>query len=113
MLAVVGSAAGAQSPLVSGAIRSGQVGERYDGYLGLVGTPTDELRRQVSAVNLRRRNLYIELASRRNVTPEVVGLTTGCELLSNIPVGGAYMLSGGGWRRRAPGETVALPNYCR
>lgn len=113
LLAQMGSAAGAQSAAVGDAVRNGQVGERYDGYMGFVGTPSDDLRRQVSAINLRRRNLYIELASRRNVTPEVVGLTTGCELLSNLPVGGAYLLNGGGWRRRAPGETVPLPNYCR
>jgi hypothetical protein len=67
----------------------------------------------VAAVNLRRRNLYIDLASRRNVTAELVGLTTGCELLAQIPIGGAYMLKDGGWRARAPGQPPPVPSYCR
>ena len=63
--------AAAQSASVADAFQSGQVGERFDGYLGMVGTSSDELRRQVAAINLRRRNLYIDLASRRNVTAHV------------------------------------------
>jgi uncharacterized protein len=113
LLASGAAAAGAQSNLVADALRQGQIGERYDGYMGFAANPSDELRRQVSAINLRRRNLYIELASRRNATAQVVGLTTGCELLANVQVGQAYMLSEGAWRRRAQGETVPLPNYCR
>jgi hypothetical protein len=103
----------AQSPAIEGAIAAGVVGERYDGYMGFAMGPTPELRRQVQAVNIRRRNLYIELASRRNVTPEVVGLATGCELLARIPVGEAYMLSDGIWRRRAPGQPAPAPDRCR
>jgi hypothetical protein len=103
----------AQSPAIEGAIAAGIVGERYDGYMGFAMGPTPELRRQVQAVNIRRRNLYIELASRRNVTPEVVGLATGCELLARIPVGEAYMLGDGIWRRRAPGQPAPAPERCR
>jgi uncharacterized protein YdbL (DUF1318 family) len=103
----------AQSPAIEGAVAAGVVGERYDGYMGFAMGPTPELRRQVQAVNIRRRNLYIELASRRNVTPEVVGLATGCELLARIPAGEAYMLSDGIWRRRAPGQPAPAPERCR
>jgi uncharacterized protein YdbL (DUF1318 family) len=111
--AIISSAAAAQSPLVAGAIQAGQIGERYDGYMGFVVAPSDAARRQVLAINLRRRNLYIELASRRNVNADVVGLTTGCELLGQLPVGEAYLLKGGTWRRRAAGEPPPLPRYCR
>jgi uncharacterized protein YdbL (DUF1318 family) len=103
----------AQSPGIGQAIAAGQVGERYDGYMGLVGTPSPELRRQVAAVNIRRRNLYIDLASRRNVTPQLVGMATACELLSKLGVGEAYMLSDGMWRRRSAGQPIPLPDYCR
>ena len=103
----------AQSPLMQGAIAAGEVGERYDGYMGFAMGPSPELRRQVQAINIRRRNLYIELASRRNVTPEVVGLATGCELLARVSVGEAYMLSDGIWRRRAPGQPAPAPERCR
>lgn len=103
----------AQTQPLIGAIQAGQVGERYDGYMGFAITPTGELRRQVTAVNIRRRNLYIELAERRNVTAEVVGLATGCELMAHIGPGQAYMLKDGAWRRRAPGQSAPAPDYCR
>jgi uncharacterized protein YdbL (DUF1318 family) len=103
----------AQSPGIAIAIQAGQVGERYDGYMGYVGNPSPELRRQVSAINIRRRNLYIDLASRRNVTAQVVGLATACELFAQLPVGGTYMLEDGAWRRRASGQPAPVPNYCR
>lgn len=111
--AIIAEPAIAQSPLVAQAITAGQVGERYDGYMGFAGTPSPELRRQVQAINIRRRNLYIELASRRNVTPQVVGMATGCQLLGEIPVGEAYLLEDGTWRRRAAGQTIPAPDYCR
>jgi uncharacterized protein YdbL (DUF1318 family) len=103
----------AQSPGVAVAIQAGQVGERYDGYMGYAGNPSPEVRRQVSAINIRRRNLYIELASRRNVTAQVVGLATACELFAQLPVGEVYMLEDGAWRRRAAGQRAPVPSYCR
>ena len=112
--ALGGSAVAAQSPtLVPGAIAAGQVGERYDGYMGFAAPPSDALRRQVDAINLRRRNLYIELAARRNVIAQVVGMATGCELLANLAPGEPYMLSDGAWRRRSGGGPPPVPNYCR
>ena len=112
-LALSAAPSEAQSPGVTMAIQAGQVGERYDGYMGYVGNPSPELRRQVSAINIRRRNLYIDLASRRNVTAQVVGLATACELFAQLPVGEAYMLEDGAWRRRATGQSAPVPNYCR
>ncbi len=102
----------AQPAVLSEAIQAGQVGERYDGYMGFVMTPPPQLRRQVDTVNLRRRNLYIQLAERRNVNPQLVGMVTACQLLSQLPAGEAYMLNDGAWRRRAAAP-IALPDYCR
>jgi len=110
--AAVPAAVSAQTA-ISNAIASGQVGERYDGYMGFATPPSPEVRRQVNAINLRRRNLYIELASRRNVTADVVGMSTACELLSRLPAGQAYMLQDGAWRRVAPGQSAPIPAYCR
>jgi uncharacterized protein YdbL (DUF1318 family) len=111
--ALVAQPVAAQAPLLGQAIRAGQAGERYDGYMGTIGTPSPELRRQVAAINIRRRNLYIELASRRNVTPELVGMATACQLFQQLPVGEAFMLDDRVWRRRAAGQAVPLPDYCR
>ena len=106
------AAAPAQPAPLALAIQDGQVGERYDGYMGFVVPPSPEVRRQVAAVNLRRRNLYIELAGRRNVNPAVVGIATGCQLFRQLSAGEAYMLSDGAWRRWSPGQPLPVPQQC-
>jgi uncharacterized protein len=97
---------------LAAARRAGQVGERYDGYLGLATATSPVVQRQVSAINIRRRSLYVGLARRRGVTPQVAGLATGCELLTRVPVGEVYMLQDGVWRRRHVGQVIAQPSYC-
>jgi uncharacterized protein YdbL (DUF1318 family) len=110
---LVPGAVSAQSyPELAAARRAGQVGERYDGYLGYASTPSRQVQRQVGAINIRRRSHYVGLAQRRRVTPEVAGLATGCELLGRVAVGEVYMLQDGVWRRRAPGQSVPRPTYC-
>ena len=100
------------APSLAVAMEAGQVGERYDGYMGFAIAPSPEVRRQVQAINLRRRNLYIELAGRRNVNPAVVGIATGCQLLRQLSPGEAYLLSDGVWRRWTPGQPAPLPQQC-
>jgi uncharacterized protein YdbL (DUF1318 family) len=97
---------------LAAARRAGQVGERYDGYLGMATAVLPSVQRQVSAINIRRRSLYVDLARRRGVTPQVAGLATGCELLVRVPVGEVYMLQDGVWRRRQAGQVIAQPSYC-
>ena len=97
---------------LAAARRAGQVGERYDGYLGMAAAASPAVERQVSAINIRRRSLYVDLARRRGVTPQVAGLATGCELLVRVPVGEVYMLQDGVWRRRQVGQVIAQPSYC-
>jgi Uncharacterized protein conserved in bacteria len=110
--AAVPSSAPAQNAELDAARRTGQVGERYDGYLGYASTPSASVQRQVQAINIRRRTLYVDLGRRRNVTPEVAGIATGCELLKRVAVGESYMLSDRTWRRRSADEAVPHPSYC-
>ena len=105
-------AAGQAGNWYESARQAGQIGERYDGYLGFVTAPSPALRRQVGAINIKRRNLFIGLARQRNVTAQVAGIATGCELLGRVQVGDYYMLGDGVWRRRQAGQTVPLPRYC-
>ena len=109
----VGVPSAAQTPAVDAARQAGQVGERYDGYMGTLGAPSAVVRSQVSAINIRRRALYTNLAASRGVAPYEVGITAGCQLLARVQVGQAYMLADGRWRRRAPGQPAAVPEYCR
>jgi uncharacterized protein len=112
-VAVLSAAADAQSPALSAAIQSGQVGERYDGYMGFAIAPSEPLRRQVLSINIQRRNLYTQLATQRNVTVRLVGLTTACTLFAELPTGEAYMLNDNVWRRRAAGQPAPAPDQCR
>jgi uncharacterized protein len=109
----VASGASAQSPVVNQAIAQGIAGERYDGYMGVVGAGSPALRSAVGAINIQRRALYSRLAAEKGATPQEVGLTAGCQLLARVAVGQAYLLSDGTWRRRAAGEASVAPAYCR
>jgi uncharacterized protein YdbL (DUF1318 family) len=111
-IAVHSPVAAQSAPLVAQARASGQVGERFDGYLGFVTTPSETLRKQVNAINIRRRSLYLDLARRKGVTSEEVGITAGCSTLARVAVGESYLLGQGGWQRRNPGQSAPRPNYC-
>ena len=112
-LAALAAPAAAQTPAVDTARATGIVGERYDGYMGLAAAAPAQLRSQVAAINIRRRSLYSNLAASRGASPQDVGIAAGCSLLARVPIGGSYMLGDGVWRRRAAGQPVPVPDYCR
>ena len=103
----------AQTPAVDAARAAGTVGERYDGYIGVAGPASDQLRSQIASINIRRRSLYSNLATSRGASPQEVGITAGCQLLARVGVGQAYMLADGTWRHRASGQPAPVPDYCR
>ncbi|MGI8704447.1 MAG: YdbL family protein [Sphingomicrobium sp.] len=113
LLGVAAPAAAQSSSVVAAARQSGVVGERFDGYLGLAATPSEQVRRQVGAINIRRRSLYTGLAARRRVNLQAVGIAAGCELLAEVKIGEVYMLDDGVWRKRAAGQPAPVPGYCR
>ena len=102
----------AAQPALAQARAAGQVGERFDGYLGLAAPAGPAVRQQVSAVNIKRRALYSQLASRRGVAPGAVGVTAGCELLARVAPGEQYMLADGIWRHRSADQSAPVPDYC-
>jgi len=111
-LPVAAPAVGQDPATIIAARREGLIGERYDGYMGVVtANPPAELQRQVGAINIRRRALYSTLAARRGVSPEEVGITTACSLLKRLNAGDYYLLGQGGWRRLSAGQSAA-PSYC-
>lgn len=107
-----GPAAAQSSPGIVAAKAAGQIGERYDGYIGFAEPPSAALRAQVESVNIRRRAYYADLAARRSASRAEVGITAGCELLRSVAVGQAYLLGDNVWRRRAPGDPLPVPAYC-
>ena len=109
-LATPGSAQ--ETVSVTQARGAGLIGERFDGYVGFVTSPSESLRRQVNAINIRRRALYANLARQKGVSTEEVGITATCTLFARIPVGGYYLTSDRGWLRRGPGQAAPRPAYC-
>ena len=112
-VAIAVPAAAQNSPAIRAAKAAGQVGERYDGYIGFASYLPAETRRQVEAVNIRRRSHYANLAAARGVSPQDVGITAGCVTLRTVQVGEAYLLADNRWRRRAAGQSAPVPSYCR
>ena len=115
-LLLVGGPAAAQmtaGPAVAEAKARGIVGERYDGYVGLVAEASPMLRHQVQSINILRRSLYSRFAIARSVIPADVGFTAGCQLLATVGVGERYYAPDNSWHQRSPGEPAPVPDYCR
>lgn len=118
LAAAIGLAAAGHAPAMAQATAaelraSGQAGERADGYLGVVGQATPDLRARVNAVNIKRRAAYTNLAAQRGAQIEQVGATMACELLATaVGPGQYYLLPDGIWRRREGNDPVIRPVYC-
>ena len=54
-----------RDPAYAAARSSGQVGEKMDGYLAIVGSATPELQRLVSDINIKRRAVYAGASARK------------------------------------------------
>jgi uncharacterized protein YdbL (DUF1318 family) len=109
----LGAPAAAQTPAIDSARSAGAIGERYDGYVGVAAPVSGAVRSQVATTNIRRRSLYSRLAAAKGVSPQEVGVAAGCQLLARIGVGEVYLWADGKWRRRGPGQTAPVPDYCR
>ena len=107
-LGLLASPAQAQrDPAYQAARESGQVGEKMDGYLGIVGAATPALRAMVDDINIRRRSVYAEQAQANSATLEEYAFTAGCLAISRTVPGEMYQAySTGTWTER----TSAAPD---
>ena len=112
LLAVAAPASVSAQSAIAQARAAGAAGERFDGYLGIASGSGDALRRTVGTINLKRRALYSNLAARRGVSPQEVGISAACQLFRRVAVGESYLLQDGVWRRRGPGDPAPHPSYC-
>ncbi|MBX9814206.1 MAG: hypothetical protein A4S12_08965 [Proteobacteria bacterium SG_bin5] len=94
-----------RDPAYAEARAKGQIGEQPDGYLGIVGAPTDALRRLVADINLQRKAAYAESA-KDGSTVEQFAFVSGCNLIAKTAPGEKYRTPGGEWKTRtaAPPE---------
>jgi uncharacterized protein YdbL (DUF1318 family) len=97
-LCLAGPALGASD--LDAAKTAGQVGERADGYVGLVqsGAPA-QVKQLVESVNSGRRKSYSQIAAKNGIAVESVAARAGARLVGGAASGEWVMKGGGGWKR--------------
>ena len=112
LLAGAGIAIAQSGGLVASALADGAVGEQADGYLGIRGSASGDLRAEVDAINIKRRAAYTQRAAQKGATVKEVAAAVGCETLATrVADGRAYLLPDGVWRVKGAGP-ISLPAYC-
>ena len=96
----MGLAAPAAAESIDAAKARGEVGERTDGYLGLVsGDAPAAVKQLVDDVNARRREKYATIAKKNGATLEAVAALAGRKLVERATAG-EYVKTRAGWTRR-------------
>lgn len=98
-----------RDPAYAAAREAGQVGERVNGYLGIVGEATPDLQRVVDDINNQRRAVYTQRAQAEGATLEQYALTAGCLAISRTVAGEKYQAPDGTWQTRTAAAPVRDP----
>jgi len=101
--ALAGPAQAQRDPAYDAARAAGTVGEKTDGYLGVVSGGDAALRKMVDDINIRRRALYAQRAQAGNATLEEYAFTAGCLAISRTAPGEKYQAPDGSWQTRGAG----------
>jgi len=94
--------ANAASPIIEDAKSKCIVGEQSDGYLGVVDNlaASEEVKREVRAVNQQREAAFANLAARNGVTIEDAAALTGKRLVEGAASGQCVRLPDGSWSKQ-------------
>ena len=77
---------------------SGYVGERPDGYLGVVSANARaDAKALVNSINAKRKQHYAKIAAREGLDTVAVAARAGAKLRDRAPPGHFVMTAGGGW----------------
>ncbi|MCB2075589.1 MAG: YdbL family protein [Novosphingobium sp.] len=79
---------------------AGQIGEKMDGYVAVVGSGSAELRKIVDDINIKRKAVYAEKAQAQHATVEEYAFTSGCLLIAKTKPGEKYQAPDGSWQTR-------------
>jgi uncharacterized protein YdbL (DUF1318 family) len=105
-LALSAPALAQRDPAYQAARSAGQVGEKPDGYLGVVGSQPAAIQSLVSDLNIRRRENYAQKAQEQGVTLQEYAITQGCILIARTEPGEKYQDPNGTWQTRGAGAPV-------
>ena len=106
---IAAPASAQRDPAYEAARASGQVGEKMDGYLGIVGGADASLRRLVDDLNIKRRAVYADKAKAANATLEEYAFTAGCVAIARTSPGEKYQAPDGSWQTRGAGAPIRDP----
>ena len=106
---IAAPASAQRDPAYEAARASGQVGEKMDGYLGIVGSADAALRRLVDDLNIKRRAVFADKAKAANATLEDYAFTAGCIAIARTAPGEKYQAPDGSWQTRGNGPPIRDP----
>ena len=96
-------------PAYAAARQSGQVGEKPDGYLGVVGSQSAAIQKLVDDINIKRRANYASRAQAASATLQDYAFTQGCLLISHTAPGEKYQTPDGKWETRTSAAPIRDP----
>ena len=98
-----------RDPAYQQARTQGLIGEKPDGYLGFVVSPSSAIRALVEDLNIKRKAAYTKSAADAGSTVEQFAFTTGCRLIQQSSPGEKYQTPGGQWATRNGGAPTRDP----
>jgi uncharacterized protein YdbL (DUF1318 family) len=108
-LAIPAPAMAQRDPAYEAARQAGQVGEKMDGYLAVVGSQPAAIQNMVADLNRQRRENYTQRAQAQSVTLQEYAMTQGCVLISRTAPGEKYQAPDGSWQTRGAGAPQRDP----
>ena len=103
-----GVALAQRDPAYAAARANGEVGEKMDGYLGLVDEAgaSPALVALVKNLNMQRKEIYFQQAQEEHVTPQEYGISAGCKQIARTVPGERYQAPDGSWKVRTAAPPV-------
>ena len=99
-----------RDPAYQSARESGLVGEKSDGYLGFVSSPSPAIKALVDDINIKRKAAYSKESLANGATVEEMALRNGCRLIGERTVAGEkYQTPSGSWKTRDGGRPEVDP----
>lgn len=79
---------------------NGIIGERFDGYVGIVAQASPKVKALVKKVNLKRKARYQAIAKKRQQQLRKVELIAGESAIKKTLKGNYILLKGQGWKKK-------------
>lgn len=79
--------------------QQGLVGERLDGYLGIIES-SNQVQVLVDDINAKRREAYIKIAKKNQLTLEQVAALAGKKAIAKTPTGQYVQAEDGSWQKK-------------